>query len=110
MRMEWKFLLIVPNEGAVENFDRTAMVEIPCYVGINGYERVVQGAIPQFQKGLMEQQVASEKLAVEAWIEKSYQKLWQSFTMSKTVPSAKVAKEILDEMIVANKDFWPTFK
>lgn len=28
--------------------------------------------------------------------------------MSKTVPSAKVAKEILDEMIVANKDFWPT--
>ncbi len=30
--------------------------------------------------------------------------------MSKTVPSAKVAKEILDEMIVANKDFWPTFK
>ena len=26
-------LLIVPNEGAVENFDRTAMVEIPCIVG-----------------------------------------------------------------------------
>lgn len=27
-----RFLLIVPNEGAVENFDRTAMVEIPCIV------------------------------------------------------------------------------
>ena len=24
-----RFLLIVPNEGAIENFDRTAMVEIP---------------------------------------------------------------------------------
>ena len=34
-----RFLLIVPNEGAVENFDRTAMVEIPCIVGSNGYHR-----------------------------------------------------------------------
>ena len=105
-----KFLLIVPNEGAVENFDRTAMVEIPCYVGINGYERVVQGAIPQFQKGLMEQQVSVEKLVVEAWIEGSYQKMWQAMTLSKIVPSAKVAKQILDEMIEANKDFWPELK
>ena len=45
-----RFLLIVPNEGAVENFDRTAMVEIPCIVGSNGYEKICQGAIPQFQK------------------------------------------------------------
>lgn len=105
-----KFLLIVPNEGAVENFDRTAMVEIPCYVGINGYERVVQGAIPQFQKGLMEQQVSVEKLVVEAWIEGSYQKMWQAMTLSKIVPSAKVAKQILDEMIEANKDLRPELK
>lgn len=105
-----KFLLIVPNEGAIENFDRTAMVEIPCYVGINGYERVVQGKIPQFQKGLMEQQVSVEKLVVEAWIEGSYQKMWQAMTLSKIVPSAKVAKQILDEMIEANKDYWPELK
>ena len=45
-----RFLLIVPNEGAIENFDRTAMVEIPCIVGKNGYEKICQGAIPQFQK------------------------------------------------------------
>lgn len=68
-----RFLLIVPNEGAVENFDRTAMVEIPCIVG-------------------------------------SYQKLWQALTLSKTVPSAKVAKQILDDLIEANKDYWPELK
>ena len=105
-----RFLLIVPNEGAVENFDRTAMVEIPCIVGSNGYERICQGAIPQFQKGLMEQQVSVEKLAVEAWIEGSYQKLWQALTLSKTVPSARVAKLILDDLIEANKDYWPELK
>lgn len=105
-----RFLLIVPNEGAVENFDRTAMVEIPCIVGSNGYERICQGAIPQFQKGLLEQQVSVEKLVVEAWIEGSYQKMWQALTLSKIVPSARVAKLILDDMIDANKDYWPELK
>lgn len=102
-----KMLLIVPNEGAIENFDPEAMVEIPCIVGKNGYEKICQGRIPQFQKGLMEQQVSVEKLVVEAWIEASYQKLWQALTLSKTVPSAHVAKQILDDMIEANKDYWP---
>ena len=105
-----RMLLIVENDGALSNFDPTAMVEVPCLVGSNGPEKIVQGKIPQFQKGLMEQQVSVEKLTVEAWIEGSYQKLWQAITLSRTVPSAKVAKAILDDLIEANKDFWPVLK
>ena len=105
-----RFLLIVPNEGAVYNFEPTAMVEIPCIVGSNGYEKICEGSIPTFQKGMMEEQVAVEKLVVEAWIEGSYQKLWQALTLSKMVPSAKIAKQILDDLIVANEHFWPTLK
>ena len=105
-----RMLLIVENDGAISNFDPTAMVEVPCIVGSNGPEKIVQGKIPQFQKGLMEQQVSVEKLTVEAWIEGSYQKLWQAITLSRTVPSAKVAKAILDDLIEANKDFWPVLK
>ncbi len=58
----------------------------------------------------MEQQVSVEKLVVQAWVEGSYQKLWQALTLSKTIPSASVAKQILDELIEANKDFWPELK
>lgn len=105
-----RMLLIVPNGGAIENFDPTAMVEIPCIVGNNGYEKVVVGQIPQFQKGLMEQQVSVEKLVVDAWITGSYQKLWQALTLSKTVPSASVAKQILDDLIEANRGYWPELK
>ncbi|MBR8817069.1 Maltose-6'-phosphate glucosidase [Fusobacterium sp. DD1] len=105
-----KMLLIVENNGAIVNFDPTAMVEIPCIVGSNGPEPLVVGKIPQFQKGLMEQQVTVEKLTVEAWIEGSYQKLWQAITMSRTVPSASVAKQILDDLIEANKEYWPVLK
>ena len=55
-------------------------------------------------------QVSVEKLVVDAWITGSYQKLWQAITLSKTVPSARVAKLILDDLIEANKDFWPELK
>ena len=55
----------------------------------------------------MEQQLAVEKLAVEAYFEGSYQKLWQSFMLSKTMGDADLAKTVLDEMIEANGDYWP---
>lgn len=102
-----RMLLIVENQGAVVNFDETAMVEVPCIVGSNGPEPIVQGKIPRFQKGLMEQQVAVEKLVVEAWTEGSYQKLWQALMLSRIVPNARIAQEILDDLIEANKEFWP---
>lgn len=102
-----RMLLIVKNNGAISNMDKEAMVEVPCIVSKRGYEPLCMGEIPNFQKGLMEQQVAAEKLVVQAYIEQSYQKLWQAFTLSKTVPSAKVAKDILDEMIEANQEWWP---
>ncbi|WP_123054552.1 6-phospho-alpha-glucosidase [Clostridium sp. JN-1] len=105
-----RMLLIVENNGAIQNFDPTAMVEIPCLVGSSGPEPLCVGKIPQFQKGLMEQQVSVEKLVVEAWVERSYQKLWQAITLSKTVPSAGIAKKILDELMKANKEYWPELK
>ena len=105
-----RMLVIVENNGAIENFDPTAMVEIPCIIGSNGPEPLSIGKIPRFQKGLMEQQVAVEKLVVDAWIEGSYQKLWQALTLSKTVPSATVAKQILDDLIEANKGYWPELR
>ena len=105
-----RMLLIVENNGAIENFPDDAMVEIPCIVGKDGYEPLSIGQIPTFQKGLMEQQVAVEKLVVDAWIEHSYLKLWQALTLSKTVPSANVAKALLDDLIEANKGYWPELK
>lgn len=105
-----RMLLIVENNGAIENFSPDAMVEIPCIVGKDGYEPLSIGKIPTFQKGLMEEQVAVEKLTVDAWMEGSYHKLWQALTLSKTVPSAGIAKKILDDLIEANKGYWPELK
>lgn len=98
---------MVENRGAIENLPDDAMVEIPAYITDRGAEPVRVGEIPTFYKGLIEQQEAVEKLVVEAAIEHSYEKALMAFTLSKTVPSLLVAKKILDDMIEANKEFWP---
>ena len=66
--------------------------------------------MPLFQQGLIMQQLNSEKLIVQAAIEGSYQKALEAFTLSRTVPSMNVAKAVLDDMIEANKGFWPELK
>ncbi|AXY25718.1 6-phospho-alpha-glucosidase [Suicoccus acidiformans] len=102
-----RMLLIVKNNGAISNLDPEYMVEVPCIVSKRGVEPLAMGPVPTFQKGLIEQQVSVERLVVDAYLEKSYQKLWQALTLSKIVPSASVAKELLDDLIEANKDYWP---
>jgi maltose-6'-phosphate glucosidase len=47
---------------------------------------------------------------VEATIEGSYEKALKAFTLNKTVPSMKVAKEVLDDMIEANEGYWPELR
>lgn len=105
-----RMLLIVENRGSIANIPATAMVEIPCIVGSNGPEPMTIGEIPWFQKGLIEQQLAVEKLVVEAYFEQSYQKLWQALILSKTMKDADVAKAVLDDLIAANKGYWPELR
>ena len=105
-----RFLLITENNGAIPNLPADAMVEIPARLGVNGMEPVARGPIPLFYQGLIMAQLCAEKLLVEAYFENSYQKALQAFTLNKTVPSAAAAKLILDDLIVANKGFWPELR
>ncbi|MGM3311597.1 6-phospho-alpha-glucosidase, partial [Enterobacter hormaechei subsp. steigerwaltii] len=42
--------------------------------------------------------------------EGSYEKALQAFTLNRTVPTMEHAKAILDEMIEANRDYWPALQ
>jgi len=103
-----RFMLIVPNYGAIPNLREDAVVEVPSYVGRTGAEPIaMRHHINDFHKGLMEAQNAAEKLLVDAFFEHSYSKALQAFTLNQTVNSASKAKKVLDEMIIANKGYWP---
>lgn len=104
------FLCMTENTGIISNLTQGMMVEVPCHVGINGLEPLNVGEIPTFQKGLLENQYAYEKLTVDACLEGSFKKAWQALTLNRCVNDTQVAKAILDDYVVANKDYWPTLK
>lgn len=105
-----RHLVIVENKGAIANLPYDAMVEVPAYITANGPEPVRMGAVPLFHQTLLMQQLASEQLLVEATIEGSYEKALQAFTLNRTVPTMQHAKAILDEMIAANREYWPALQ
>lgn len=106
-----RFNLIVPNMGAIPNVRRDAVVEVPSYVNATGVEPIsLRFDIPDFHKGLIEAQVASEKLLVDAYFDNSYQKALEAFALNQTVPSTEIAKKVLDEFITVNGDLWPELK
>lgn len=106
-----RFMIIVPNKGAIPNLREDAVVEIPCYVNARGVEPTsLRYDIPDLHKGMMEAQVAAEKLLVDAFFEHSYQKALEAFALNQTVPNATVAKKILDEFIKVNGNYWVDLK
>ncbi|HLS08511.1 6-phospho-alpha-glucosidase [Lentibacillus sp.] len=104
------YIVITENNGIISNLPEDALVEVPAVLTNHGPKAFSIGDIPTFYKGLIENQHASEKLIVEAYYEKSYNKLLQALTLNRTVVHAPTAKAILDDLIEANKVYWPEFK
>lgn len=105
-----RYLVMVENNGTIPNLPADAMIEVPALITNKGPVPEYVGEIPYFHKAMIDQQLASEKILVEAITEGSYEKALQAFTLNKTIPSAIVAKKILDDLIEANMEYWPTLE
>lgn len=104
------FIIMTPNNGIVSNLPEDVMIEVPALLGVNGVEPFAVGKIGTFYKGLIESQYAYEKLAVEAYLEGSYEKALQALTLNRLVVDAKRARKVLDSLIEANSEYWPELK
>ncbi|TFD99919.1 6-phospho-alpha-glucosidase [Jeotgalibacillus sp. R-1-5s-1] len=101
------FIVMVENNGTIANLPDDAMVEVPAMITNRGPKPFSVGHIDTFYKGMIEGQLAYEKLVVDAYFENSYEKALQALTLNRTVVDAPRARKILDDMIEANKDYWP---
>lgn len=104
------FVVMVPNDGIVSNLPKDSMIEVAASLGANGPAPYAVGEIGAFYKGLIENQYAYERLTVEAYMEESYTKALQALTLNRTVVDAKKARQVLDALIEANKEYWPELK
>ncbi|WP_353893620.1 6-phospho-alpha-glucosidase [Proteinivorax hydrogeniformans] len=104
------YIVIVPNNGIISNLPKDAMVEVPAQLTNEGPKAFSVGEIPRFQKGLIEGQLAYEQLTVDAYFENSYQLALEALTLNRTIVDAPLARKILDDLIEANKDYFPVLK
>ncbi len=102
-------LVMVKNNGIVPNLNPEMMLEAACRIGKQGIEPLAIGEVPLFEKGLLENQFASESLLVSAIFEKSYQKLLQAFAVNRIICDTDRAKNILKDFMEANGKYWPEF-
>lgn len=104
------FIVIVENNGIVKNLSDDAMVEVAATLGKNGPRPFAVGEIPTFYKGMIESQYAYEKLTTEAYYEKSYSKALMALTLNRMIIDVDKAREVLDALKEANKNYWIELK
>jgi 6-phospho-beta-glucosidase len=103
-------ILNVPNGGAVAGMAADDVVEVTCYAGNGVIRPMVLGALPDHAVGLMKSVKAYERLTIQAAVERSYSLAWQALALHPLVPSAEVARAILDDYIAEHAGLFPDLK
>jgi 6-phospho-beta-glucosidase len=101
----------VRNNGIIPFLPDNVSVEVNCVIDSEGAHPVQIAAplTPQI-RGLMQVVKAYEELTVKCAAEGDYGAGLQALTIHPLVGSAKLAKQLLDEIIAVNKEYLPQFK
>lgn len=96
------------NNGSVENLPYDACVEIPVIATKDGYERQFQGKLPDAVAIMVNQTAGIENLVVDAWREKSKDKVYQAVSLDplcSAVLSLEEIRDMCDELFEVNKAY-----
>jgi 6-phospho-beta-glucosidase len=93
----------VLNAGAIDDLPADASVEVACLIDQMGAHPIRMGVLPLPIRGLVQAVKAYESLTVQAAVESSRRAALQALMAHPLVPSWKVAKELLDDLLEANK-------
>ncbi|MCG1027100.1 6-phospho-beta-glucosidase [Virgibacillus halodenitrificans] len=99
----------VRNNGAIKSIPDESAVEVSCIITKDGPKPITLGDLPVAVRGLVQQIKSFERVAAEAAVTGDYQKALLAMTINPLVPSDTIAKEILDEMLEAHKEYLPLF-
>lgn len=97
------------NNGAIEGIDDDSAVEISCLITKEGPRPLAMGKLPVSVNGLIQTIKSFERLVIEAAIKGDYHKALMALAMNPLIPSEKMAKLLLDELLEAHKDYLPQF-
>jgi len=99
-----------PNRGAITNLPNNSIVEGPCIVDKRGLTPITMGNLPKPFLGLTQHIINWEELTVDAALSGDKNLLYQALLACPYVHDMKAAKEIMDELMEAHKEYMPQFK
>ncbi|MBU5210827.1 MULTISPECIES: 6-phospho-beta-glucosidase [Heyndrickxia] len=98
------------NNGAIAGIPNESAVEVNCVITKNGPIPLTVGELPIAVNGLIQQIKSFERTTIEAAVTGDYHKALLAMSINPLVPSDTVAKQILDEMLEAHKEYLPQFQ
>lgn len=98
------------NNGALDDLDDDVVVEVSSVITSHGPEPLNIGKLPKSCRGALVLQKEMEECVIEAAVKGDYGKAIQAFTLNPLIMSGNEAKELLDEMLIANEAYLPQFK
>lgn len=97
------------NNGAIASIPNDSAVEISCVITKEGPKPIAIGDLPVAVRGLVQQIKSFERVAAEAAVTGDHDLAVLALTINPLVASDKLAKEIVDEMMEAHKEYLPQF-
>ncbi|WP_144554840.1 6-phospho-beta-glucosidase [Bacillus sp. X1(2014)] len=97
------------NNGAIANIADDSAVEVNCIITKEGPKPISVGELPVAVQGLVQQIKSFERVAAEAAVTGDYNTALLAMTINPLVPSDTIAKQILDDMLEAHKEYLPQF-
>ena len=101
--------VITKNNGAIDGIANESAVEISAVISKDGPIPLTIGELPIQINGLVQQMKSFERLTVEAAIEGDAEKAILALAVNPLTPSDSVAKEVVLEMLEAQKEWLPNF-
>ena len=98
------------NNGALDDLPYDCIVEVSSIITSHGPEPISFGKFEPALRGMLQIMKGMEETTISAAVNGDYNKALQAFTINPLIPSGKVAKDLLNEMLIAHKDYLPQFK
>ncbi len=99
----------IRNEGFIEGLPDNAVVEVPADISKTGIQGHPIGAFPKGITGLLQREVHTSQLCVDAIVHGDRQLALQSLLLDPVINDIEIAKSVLDDILSSNKQFLPQF-
>ncbi|QCX34492.1 6-phospho-beta-glucosidase [Caloramator sp. E03] len=98
------------NNGAIKDLPDDVVVEVSSIITAAGPQPIVWGEFKPAARGMLQIMKAMELTTIEAAVTGNYGTALHAFTINPLIPSGKIARQLLNEMLVAHKKYLPQFK